>query len=129
MSAIALAVGATALSYLLNSVFVGALLGASRLRSGTPVLNRRLFIGLLVVFAFLDLYMVPAVVALDLTVKIGNPSAAAVFGSEFHVVEILGLGWLDVFLWSTQALVAAWVADRLSVGSARLRNDSNIPES
>ena len=73
-----------------------------------------MFLGLLVLFAVLDFYWVPAAVALDLTLKIGNPSAAAVFGGELPATEMLSLGWFEVLVWVTQGLVAVWVADRLS---------------
>jgi hypothetical protein len=91
MTAVVLTVASAVFAYLLDGVFVGAVLGASRLRFGTPVLNRRLFVGLLLVFAALDLYWVPAVVALDLTLKIGDPGAAAVFGSELS--EVPSVRW------------------------------------
>lgn len=113
MTAVWLTIGAAVLGYALDAVFVGALLTAWRLRSGRRVVGWRLLVGLLVVFAALDWYWIPAMVALDATLKIGNPGAAAVFGRDIGVTDMLSLAWLDVIIWAVQGLVAVWVADRL----------------
>ena len=101
-------------AYAVDGVLVGALVGALRLRSGGPSLNRRLLLGLVVLFAALDLYWIPAILALDLTFKIGNPKAAAVLGSEFEGAEMITFGWFEIVVWVIQGLVAVWIADRLS---------------
>jgi hypothetical protein len=71
-------------------------------------------VGLFVAFAFLDLYWVPAALALDLTLRVGNPSAAAILGREMPVIEMLSLGWFEFVVWAAQGLVAVWIADRLA---------------
>ena len=112
--AIVLAIVSGAVAYLLDGVFVGAVLAAFRLRSRRSVSRLWLFAGLLIVFAALDLYWLPAVLALDLTLKIGNPNVAALLGSEFPAAGLVSLGWFDFLVWAAQGLVAIWVADRLS---------------
>ena len=114
MTTIALTVASTIVAYVLDAVFVGGLLAALRVRATPPVPARRLLVGLFVVFAVLDLYWVPAVLALDLTLKVGEPSAAAILGSEFPATALLSLGWFEFLVWAAQGLLAVWVADRLS---------------
>lgn len=114
MTAVVLTSSTVALAYVLDAVLVGALLAALRLRSGAAASGRRLFLGLLLTFAALDLYWVPAVLALDVTVKIGDPDAIAVFGAGFSGRDLMRLGWFEIVVWVGQGLVAVAVAGRLA---------------
>lgn len=124
MTAVMLTVVSLAVAYAIDAVLVGALLGASRLRSGRPRLGRGLFPLLFAVFASLDLYWIPAVAALDLQLHVGNPGAAAFFGETLPATELVGRGWFDIAAWGAQCLVAVWVADRIS----RRPEESRSPE-
>ena len=113
MTAVILAIATGMFGYLTQAILVGAALGAIRLRSGGPPLNRRVFLGLFGVFALLDLYWIPCIWSLDVYVRIRNPSAAAVFG-EYPLAGVSGFTLFDAVLWAIQGVVAVWVAERLS---------------
>jgi hypothetical protein len=74
---------------------------------------------LLATFAVLDLYFVPAVVAVDIRVRILNQTVAEWLGlsGEISVIELSDIGWFDLLVWAMQVLVAARVAETLDVQS------------
>lgn len=114
MTAVILTVATGLFAYFIDGVLIGFALAAVRLRYGTPPLDRKLFLGLLVCFAALDLYWLPAVLSLDPSVRIRNPNAAALFGEWWDASTIIGFGWFDVLVWAVQGVVAIGIAERLS---------------
>lgn len=63
----------------------------------------------MVIFALLSLYWLPAVEAMDMSVKFGNNSIAKLLGANNEYTsldEILSLGWFDVFQWLAQSAIA-----------------------
>lgn len=108
--------GTLAFAYLIEAVFVGATICALRTRFDLRVFRRTAPLYLFGVFAFLDLYWIPAIVVLDLRLKILNPAVVEILGKsgEFPAIELLSFGWFDIVVWAVQVLVAVWVADRMS---------------
>ena len=110
----------TAVAYLVDAVLVGALLYVLRSRFSLRFSKISGPLVLLAIFAFLDLYWMPAAAALDVRFRILNQAVADLLGlsGEIPVVELFGIGWFDLFVWAMQVLVAIWVADKL--GQERL---------
>lgn len=75
----------------------------------------RTFLVLLAIFAFLDLYWMPAAIALDVRFRIQNQTVADFLSlpGERAAIEVVGFGWFELFIWSMQVLVAVWVANKL----------------
>jgi hypothetical protein len=113
----------TAFAYCLDSIFVGALFALSRHRYGWRWSKWQTLLALLVVFIVLDVYWLPAATVADARLTIGNGSIAEVLGiaREFSLVEFFSLGWLDIFVWSGQVIlavrVAKWFGKSLSVSN------------
>ena len=96
------------LSYLLTAVFVGCVSVVLGQRLGWPPPTARSAYVLVAVFAFLDLFWIPALLTADLTFTIGNQALADAFG--FHpntsVAALFDLGLFELLVWFVQAGVA-----------------------
>ncbi len=77
--------------------------------------NRIAFLVLFAIFALIDVYWVPSVSALDMTVTIGNPKIATALGLEspFRVNDILTFGWFDVAVWLVQTAIGYFVGMKI----------------
>lgn len=104
-------IAVTISAYLISSIAVGisfyAFLGE---RIGLRY-NRLAFFGLLVVFAILDMYWVPAIIPLDMTVSFGSKEvvSALELESEIRVNDIIDFGWFDVDEWLVQTIIGYFV--------------------
>lgn len=107
-----LVIATAVFAYLIDAFLVGTFLVACKLRCGWRVSNWLAPFILMVVFAFLDTYWIPAVTVLDARIVIGNSRVAKALGvsGEFPVTNFLSIGWFDVLVWGAQVIVAAWVA-------------------
>jgi hypothetical protein len=111
--------------YLLDAVLMGVLLYVLRERYSLKLSKMSAPLLLLMTFAFLDLYWMPAAAALDIRLRILNHTAAELLGvvGEISVIELLDIGWFDLLVWAIQVVVALWIADKL--GSQSLSAPSN----
>jgi hypothetical protein len=73
------------------------------------------FSGALAIFAFLDFSWMPAAIALDVRFRIQNETVADFLSlsGEHAAIEVFDFGWFELLIWSLQALVAIWLADKL----------------
>ena len=112
-------------SYLFDAILVGTLLYVLRDRFSLKLSKLSAPMVLLATFALLNLYWMPAVSALDIRLRILNQTAAEFLGlrEEASLFEFYDFGWLDLFVWAMQILVALWVAEKLS--SQNLSRPSN----
>jgi hypothetical protein len=103
------------IAYLVDAIFVGALLRTLRSRYPLSFSKIRTSLVLLATFAFLDLYWIPVVIALDVRFRIQNHTVADFLRlpGEHAAIEVFGFGWFELFIWSMQVLVAVWVANKL----------------
>ncbi|MCW5896600.1 MAG: hypothetical protein KIT50_13475 [Bacteroidetes bacterium] len=114
-------IAVTIVGYIIFSIVVGisyfSLFGK---RIGVEY-NRKAFLLLLVIFAVLDLYWLPPVAALDITVTFGNKEMASAFEAEsgIRVNDFLEVGWSDAITWLLQTVLAYFVG--LQVYSQILR--------
>ena len=99
------------IAYLIESVAIGisfyALFGE---RIGFRY-NRLAFLGLLIVFAILDSYWVPAIVPLDMTVTFGSKEAASSLEVEsgIRVNDLIDFGWFEIIVWVAQTAIGYFV--------------------
>jgi hypothetical protein len=104
-----------ALAYLGASVCVGiSFFAVFGWRFGTGY-SRKAFLGLLVVFAVLDLYWIPAIAPLDMTIIFGNHEVAQAFEAEsgIRVNDIIEIGWFDIVVWSLQTALGYFAGMRV----------------
>ena len=115
LSLILLLVTAASL-YLLNAVLMGVLLYVLRDRYSLKLSKMTAPLLLLMTFAFLDLYWIPAAAALDIRLRILNHTAAEMLGvvGEISIIDLLDIGWFDLLVSVMQVMVAVWVAGKLS---------------
>jgi hypothetical protein len=109
-----------AVAYIVDAVLVGAFLYVLRSRFSLNLSKISAPLTLLIIFAFLDLFWIPAIVVLDGRIRILNHTIATTLGlsGETTFVELFSVGWFDLLVWAMQVLVAVWVADKL--GERRL---------
>jgi hypothetical protein len=78
--------------------------------------SRKRFIILFFVFGLLEIYLLPMLIALDITYTVGNEAIARAF--EFkpneRALDLFGFGWFEFITWSVQALLAGWVGEKMS---------------
>ena len=115
MGSLILLLATAVIAYLVDAIFIGALLYILRSRYHSSFSKIRTFLVLLAIFAFLDLYWMPAAIALDVRFRIENETVADFLSlpGERAAIEVVGFGWFELFIWSMQVLVAVWVANKL----------------
>ena len=115
MGSVIFLVATVVIAYLVDAIFVGALLHTLRSRYPLSFSEKRTPMVLFAIFCFLDLYWLPAVIALDVQFRIQNQTVADFLRlpGEYGALDIFGFGWFELFTWSMQVLVAVWVANKL----------------
>ena len=104
-----------ALDYIFMAILVGisffALFGH---RIKTPF-SRNTFIILIIIFAFLDLYALPAICSLDATITIRNEKITKFLNvnGPIGMGEFFSPGWFDYFRWVIQALIGHFAGSRV----------------
>jgi hypothetical protein len=105
------------INYLLTAIVVGitffALFG-HRIPM-PPFKQKKSLLVLFCIFAFLDIYWIPAILSLDATITIGNKQIANSLGlkGEVSLGEMFGIGWFDVIAWIIQSIIAHFVGIRV----------------
>ena len=114
-----------AISYLVDAVLMGALLYALRDRFSLKLSKMSAPAVLLLIFALLDLYWMPAAAALDIRLRILNQTVSEFLGlrGEVSLAEAYDIGWFDLLVWVIQVVVAVWVADKLSSQTLSARSN------
>ena len=104
-----------AASYIIDALLVGIAVYVFAIRFGWNLSSRKLPLLLFLIFALLDLYVIPAVMVLDATFTVRNQSIAQLLGFSQHtpLIELFGFGWYQVLFWLAQSLLALWVASKL----------------
>ena len=105
-----------AFGYLIDALLVGIALGMFSIRFGWNLSSRKVPLILFLVFGFLDLYALPALLALDATITIRNTAMAKLMNlyPNYPFVELLGFGWYEIIIWLVQVFVALLVMNKLA---------------
>jgi len=109
----------------ITTVLVGLSVGCLASRFKWPLRRFHTMIALMVVFAALDLYYVPALYAIDATVTVNNAAVAEFLGLQprTQLSRILGPDPSDAIVWATEAFVAAWIAVRFAGGAREVARE------
>jgi hypothetical protein len=103
------------IDYLIMSVLVGisffSLFG-HRIKSP---FSRKVLIAMLVIFAVLDIYYLPALFSLQITMTVGNQEVANFFElkENMDVGDFFEPGWFDFIVWMLQSLLAYVVGTKV----------------
>ena len=98
-----------AFDYVFEAILVGITFFAIFGHESELVQSKKVVLVFMVIFALLGLYWLPAVEAMDMSVKFGNRSIAKFFGAKeeyTNLSEIFSLGWFDFFQWLAQSAIA-----------------------
>lgn len=100
---------------LIDTLLVAFTFSGLKYRYQWQISTRWHFFILVVVFAFLDNYMIPFVNTLDATVTVHNQAIASSFNisSDTPLMSLFSPGFFDVIIWLVQALVAGVVGERI----------------
>lgn len=98
------------LDYLIEAFLVGVSFFALKERFQWHISERLSLAILFMIFAFLEVYILPTLLTLDLTYTVGNAEIAEFLdlkpNSSF--AELFGFGFYEIIIWSVQVLLAAF---------------------
>jgi hypothetical protein len=98
-----------AFDYIFQAMLVGITFFAVFGHESEFVQSKKVVVVFMIIFALLDLYWLPAVEVLDVSVKFGNSSMAKLLGAKEEYIklsEIVSLGWFDIFEWLAKSAIA-----------------------
>ena len=104
-----------AAGYLIEAVLVGASLAWVLYVRRRPKFGPAGLVGVVVFFAFLDAYYIPAFLILDATITIGHPGFAKLLEADHPIplAQLLSFGWLDLLFYVLQSIVALVAAQAI----------------
>jgi len=103
------------LIYLIDTFLVGVTFFALKERFQWSISKRMSLFILFVVFVFLEYYILPMVVVLDVTFTVGNPDIAGPLGlkPDEPFAGLFDFGFFEVLVMVSQALLAALVGEKM----------------
>jgi len=104
-------------SYLTNTILIGLAFGVFVLYLKKELPNKLQFILLIFIFVLIDIYWIPVVNYLNITITIGNKSVADFFNVKpnMPLSNIFSFGIFDLIIYAIQASIAQWIAFRFVV--------------
>jgi len=105
------------LIYLIDTFLVGVSFFSLKDRFQWHISKRLSLIILFVIFAFLEIYILPMVIVLDLTYTVGNADIAKFFDLKPNerFAELFGFGLFEIIVWALQSLFAAVIGEMIIV--------------
>ena len=105
------------LIYLIDTFLVGVSFFSLKDRFQWHISKRLSLIILFVIFAFLDIYILPMIIVLDLTYTVGNTDIAKFFDLKPNerFAELFGFGLFEIIVWAVQSLLAAVIGEMIIV--------------
>jgi hypothetical protein len=112
---VAIFISTVILIYLIDTFLVGVSFYSLKERFQWPISRRMSFFILFIVFVCLEYYILPMVIALDLTFTVGNDSIANLLGTEpnYPFARMFGFDFLDIIVWIVQTQMAALIGEKL----------------
>jgi hypothetical protein len=103
------------LIYLIDAFLVGVSFFSLRDRFQWRIFKRMSLIILFIAFAFLENYILPVVIVLDLTYTVGNTDIAKVFDLKpnEHFAKLFGFSLFEIIVWAVQSLLAAVIGEMI----------------
>ena len=101
--------------YLVDTFLVAVTYQALKLRFGWKISTKKSFIILLIIFAVLENYILPFLLAIDMRIIIGNEKIADFFDMHgtIHSIELFNPGLFEILLWSSQAFLAGIIGPKI----------------
>jgi len=101
--------------YLIDTFLVGVSFFSLKDRFQWHISKRLSLIILFVLFAFLEIYILPMVIVLDLTYTVGNTDIAKFFDLKpnEHFSELFGFGLCEIIVWAVQSLLAGVIGEMI----------------
>lgn len=72
-------------------------------------------VALFLIFAFLENYILPLLIVLDVSFTVGNPEIAELFDLKPNepVLKLFGFGLYEMITWLIQSALAALIGDKI----------------
>ena len=70
---------------------------------------------LFLIFAFLENYILPLLIVLDVTFTVGNPEIVKLFDLKPNTsaLELFGFGFYEIITWLIQSALAAFIGEKI----------------
>ena len=103
------------LMYAIDTFLVGISFYSLRNRFQWQISYRKSLLILFVIFAFLEYYILPIVLVLDITYTVGNAGIAEVFNLKPNerLIDLFGFGLFEIIVWAVQSLLAAVIGEMI----------------
>ena len=103
------------LIYLIDTFLVGVSFFSLKDRFQWHISKRLSLIILFVIFAFLEIYILPMIIVLDLTYTVGNADIAKFFDlrPNERFADLFGFGLFEIIVWAVQSLLAAVIGEMI----------------
>ena len=103
--------------YCIDTFFVGVTFYAIKERYHWNISIRNRMIILFIIFAFLENYILPMVIALDITYTIRNPVVAKIldFKPNEPFADLFDIGLFELVTWLVQSFLANYIGEKLMI--------------
>ncbi len=103
------------LMYAIDTFLVGISFYSLKNRFRWQISTRMSLLILFLIFAFLESYILPMVLILDITYTVGNTGVAEVFNLKPNepLIDLFGFGLFEIIIWVFQSLLAAFVGEKI----------------
>ena len=103
------------LIYLIDTFLVGVSFFSLKDRFQWHISKRLSLIILFVIFAFLEIYILPMIIVLELTYTVGNADIAKFFDLKPNerFAELFGFGLFEIIVWAVQSLLATVIGEMI----------------
>jgi hypothetical protein len=103
------------LMYLIDTFLVGVSFFSLKQRYQWSISKRMSLLLLFMIFAFLEFYILPMVIVLDLTFTVRNAEIADLLGlkPDEPFAGLFGFGFFEIVVWIVQALLASLIGELL----------------
>ncbi len=121
MNAIILTIFSIVLSYTVDTILIGISFQALKMRFKWNFSNRANLCILILIFLFMDVYILPMFLALDITYTVNNQAIAKFldFKPNEQIIDLFDIGLFELFCFSIQALVASYIGEKLLVNNKK----------
>ena len=115
------------LDYSINGILVGIAYYSLKAHFQWKFSGQKNFLILLLIFAFLDNFLVPMFSVLDATITIRNPEILQWIDlkPDEPLIGLLGFGWFEFIIYCIQTLLATYVGDKIFIKKLKLYHNSN----
>ena len=105
------------LIFLIDTFLVGISFYSLKERFQWNISNRMCLFILFLIFAFLENYILPMIITLDITYTVGNANIAKFLELQQNepFADLFGFGLFEFVIWAVQSLLASFVGEKLII--------------